>query len=126
MHTCLTYFYVDTTQSNNFDSASFVSALGVDKNYAVLRDNGCMRMGQNECYNVDINVMVRQTLAPIWDKQKLLAELKRQYSLTYYLVRVAHVYANCASPKPLLSLDADVVEFLHQTGTLDDLDYYVY
>ena len=126
MHTCLTYFYVDTTQSTNFDAATFVTALGVDANYAVLRDNGGIRMGQNQCYNVDVNAMARQTLAPIWDKRNLLAELKNRYNLTYYLVRVPHVYANCDAPKPLLSLAADVVDFLHQTGTIDDLDYYTY
>lgn len=83
-------------------------------------------MGQNQCYNVDVNVMARQTLAPIWDKRNLLVELKNRYNLTYYLVRVPHVYANCDAPKPLLSLAADVVDFLHQTGTIDDLDYYTY
>ena len=126
MHTCLTYFYVDTTNSTNFDAQNFFTVLGVEETCACLRNNGGMRMGTNECYDVDINAMAKLTLAPVWDKRALLVTLAKQYNLTYYLVRVAHIYTNSDQPKPILSLDAEIVDFLHQTGTIDDLDYYVY
>ena len=126
MHTCLTYFYVDTSKANNFDTNAFCNALSIDTNCVQLRDNGGMRIGANENYNVDINVMVRATLTNLWDKRQQLVELKNKYNLTYYLVRVPQIESNCDQPKPLLSLDADVVAFLQETTTLDDLDYYVY
>lgn len=126
MHTCLTYFYVDTTKSTNFDLQNFVSTLGITTQNYQLRDNGCLRIGENNCYNVDANAMVKHTLAPIWDKRDALVALAKQYNLTYYLVRVPHIHANSDAPKPLLSLDADIVAFLHQTATHDDIDYYVY
>ena len=126
MHTCLTYFYVDTTKSTNFDMATFCNVLNIDENCVQLRDNGCMRIGSNTQYNVDINVMLRTTLCPLWDKRNLLVELRNKYNLTYYLARVPHIYSSCDQPKPLLSLDADIVAFINETGTLDDLDYYVY
>lgn len=126
MHTCLTYFYVDTTKSTNFDLQNFVSTLGITTQNYQLRDNGCIRIGTNDNYNVDINSMLRTTLSCIWNKAEELVVLAKQYNLTYYLIRVPHVYANSDAPKPLLSLDADIVAFLHQTGTHDDVDYYVY
>ena len=126
MHTCLTYFYVDTSKSINFDVQKFAETLGLDSaNYNVMQ-NGNIRIGENNNYNVDVNAMARDTLCCVWDKQAMLVDLANNYNLTYYLVRVPHVYANCDLPKPILSLNADVVAFLQQTGTIDDLDYYVY
>ena len=126
MHTCLTYFYVDTSKSNNFDAQAFVSQLQLCPQDVEIRNNGGIRIASNTNYNVDINAMVRTTLASIWDKRTQLVELKNKYNLTYYLARVPHIYSSCDQPKPLLSLDADIVAFLYETGTLDDLDYYVY
>ena len=126
MHTCLTYFYVDTSKSNNFDAKAFCKALDVDANCVEFCNNGGMRICKNDNFNVDINEMVRTTLASIWDKRTQLVELKNKYNLTYYLARVPHIYSSCDQPKPLLSLDADIVAFLYETGTIDDLDYYVY
>ena len=126
MPTCLTYFYVDTTKSANFDLQNFVKTVDIaTQNYQIC-DNGCIRIGANTNYDVNLNTMVKTTLKCIWDKRQALVQLATKYNLTYYLVRVPHVYSSCDQPKPILSLDADVVAFLHQTGTTDDLDYYVY
>ena len=125
MHTCLTYFYVDTSKSTNFDAQAFASQLQLCPQDVEIRNNGCMRIGSNTNYNVDSNEMVRTTLASLWDKRPLLVELKNKYNLTYYLVRVPQIDARCDQPKPLLSLATDIVAFLNETSTLDDLDYYV-
>ncbi|MBR2984551.1 MAG: hypothetical protein IKC60_03500 [Clostridia bacterium] len=84
-------------------------------------------MGRNEVYNVDLNVMVRETLKDLFEKEKILLELKRKYHLTYYLERVIHIYADTENNiNPILSLAPDIVAFLYKSDTEDDLDYYVY
>ena len=126
MHTCLTYFLVGTKQSTNFDAAAFCAALNICTNDVEFRDNGGIRIGKNTNYNVDTNEMVYTTLASLWDKRTLLVELKNKYNLTYYLERVPQIDVNSENPNPLLSLNADIIAFLHETGTIDDLDYYVF
>ncbi|MBR2974271.1 MAG: hypothetical protein IKC47_00810 [Clostridia bacterium] len=126
MHSCLTYFYVDVSQSTNFNLQQFCTALSLTEDDYLVCGNSNLRIGVNSSYDVDLNVMARATLACIWQQRTTLVDLKNHFGLVYYLVRVPQIYTDCDQPNPLLSLDADVVAFLHETGTLDDLDYYVY
>ena len=126
MDYCLTYFRV--LFDEGFDLEDFCQQLGLD--FEVLKDfceEDWLEVGRNEVYNVDLNVMVRETLKDLFEKEKILLELKRKYHLTYYLERVIHIYADTENNiNPILSLAPDIVEFLYKSDTEDDLDYYVY
>ena len=126
MDYCLTYFRV--LFDERFDLEDFCQQLGLD--FEVLKDfceEDWLEVGRNEVYNVDLNVMVRETLKDLFEKEKILLELKRKYHLTYYLERVIHIYADTENNiNPILSLAPDIVAFLYKSDTEDDLDYYVY
>lgn len=126
MDYCLTYFRV--LFDKDFDLEDFCQQLGLD--FEVLKDfceEDWLEVGRNEVYNVDLNVMVRETLKDLFEKEKILLELKRKYHLTYYLERVIHIYADTENNiNPILSLAPDIVAFLYKSDTEDDLDYYVY
>ena len=126
MDYCLTYFRV--LFDERFDLEDFCQQLGLD--FEVLKDfceEDWLEVGRNEVYNVDLNVMVRETLKDLFEKEKILLELKRKYHLTYYLERVIHIYADTENNiNPILSLAPEIVAFLYKSDTEDDLDYYVY
>ena len=123
MNYCLNYFRV--LYDEKFDMIDFCKCLGIDyeyyKNYGT---DVSMEIGRNEIYDVDINKMVRITLKDLFGKEDVLVMLKEKYNLEYYLERVLGIY--CDSVHPILSLDADIIEFLYKSKTIDDLDYYIY
>ena len=69
--------------------------------------------------------MYRETLAPLFGKERILADLRDRYALSYYLVAVPEILRDAEAPRPILSLEPDIVEFLYRSGTEQDLDYYI-
>lgn len=125
MNYCLTYFRVDFAK--NFDLKVFAEQLNLS--YETLLENGTdqsLMIGYNEVFNIDCNEMIRETLKDLWGKEAILVELKEKYQLKYYLERVPHLFANKQTPNLNLSLDADIIEFLYKSETIDDLDYFVF
>jgi hypothetical protein len=86
-------------------------------------DDEGLTFGWNEKFDIDINVMVRKSLGFFIDKAKDLAKLKEEYGLEYYLERVPALVRGEEQPRQVLSLAADVIRFLAETGTVDELDY---
>lgn len=132
-HACRTYFLV----VGDFDPKAFCRALGVTPTRTVRRGEpqgergipapaDMAEIGYNDRYRVDVNEMIRKTLAELADKTALLDELRRRHALSYYLEIVPEIASGSDEPCPILSLDPDIVEFLYRTGAQHDLDYYVY
>lgn len=82
-------------------------------------------MGRNDEYSVYVSDMIRVTLKDLFGKEKQIVELKEKYKLTTVLSIVPYIDSNSDLPKQCLSLDNDIIEFLHNTGTKMDLDYYI-
>ena len=85
-----------------------------------------MRIGFNDTYDVNVNNMFRTTLKDLLGKEERLAELKSELGLDYYLVAVPEIAATGDEVHQILSLDADIVEFLYLSKTTHDLDYCIF
>lgn len=131
-HTCRTYFLI----TGKFDPKELCHTLGIIPTRTVrcgeprgmrgipaTQDE--VEIGFNDRYRVDINEMIRKTLAELAEKTALLADLRKKHDLTYALVIVPEIDTHSDEPHPILSLDEDIVEFLYRTGARHDLDYYI-
>lgn len=120
---CVTYFRVHYG-NKPFDMRDFCERLGLD--YEYLKDYGTdvtLHIGTNYEYDIDINVMLRETLKELFGKEEILAELRKEYGLEYYLERVPTMVANSEIPNQLFSLDSNIIEFMYKTGAHDEFDY---
>ena len=127
---CLTYFLV-FGDAKTFDFADFCNCLGLDfdkmQDWTVINDGvQSVEIGRNEVYDDDVNVMIRRTLKDLFGKEEILANLKTKYNLEFWLERVPIILVGENKPRQKLSLDADVITFMHKTGTRDDLDYHLF
>ena len=116
MDYCLTYFSVVFNEA--FDLVDFCSQLGLDYDY--IKNYGSdkhVEIGRNELFNIDINVMVRESIKDLIGKEDILVKLKNKYNLEYYLERVLGIYVD--GIHPILSLDSDIIEFLYKSKTID-------
>lgn len=82
-------------------------------------------IGRNEAYSVNVSDMVRVTLKDLKGKEQEILNIKRRFMLTTCLQIVPHIVADSELPNQCLSLDDDIIAFLHKSGTSMDLDYYV-
>jgi hypothetical protein len=82
-------------------------------------------MGENSDYNVDINVMIRKTIAPFVGREGEIKRLAEELNLDIWLEIVPYIYSSSDEPQPILSLDGDIVEFLFKSAIREDLDYYI-
>jgi len=121
----------------NFDTKEVLNLINVeaDKIYnkgeiseksKIVREYDEITIGFNDKYDVNINVMIRKTLKDLTSKTELLASLKKELNLEYYLVLVPEIYTGSEMPNQILSLESDIIEFLYLTKTEQDLDYYIY
>lgn len=125
-----TYFGVIYNE-NDFDLEEFKEKLNLSdfkvEDYAsrLNEDNKRFKIEIGCCdrFNVDVNVMIRETLKELFGKEQILSDLKKEYNLEYYLERVIHL--DCDKVQPILSLDSDIIKFLYEADVVDDLDYYV-
>ena len=126
---CLTYFLV-FADAKTFDFADFCNCLELNfekmQDWTVINDGvQSIEIGRNEVYDDDVNVMIRRTLKDLFGKEEILASLKTKYNLDFWLERVPIILVGENKPRQKLSLDADVITFMHNTGTRDDLDYHL-
>lgn len=82
-------------------------------------------IGRNTDYDVYVSDMCRATLKDLFGKEERIAELTKKYGLSTILSIVPYIAADSAEPKQCLSLDDDIIAFLHKSGASMDLDYYV-
>lgn len=81
--------------------------------------------GYNESYDVDVNVMLRQTLKNLFGKEEEIKKLQKEFSLSATLEIVPLIASKSKEPNQYLSLERDIIEFLYKSETQVDLDYYV-
>lgn len=79
----------------------------------------------NKNYDVDVNNMLRVTLAPFFGKESELKRIAERFGVTFVLEIVPELYASGDDPTPILSLDSDIIKFLYLSGAQHDLDLYV-
>lgn len=142
-HSCMTYLAVgfdfDTEKNARFIRAKRTpepEQIGITDKPAVeraLAALGCAAVwdrhgfviGRNCAYDVDVNNMLRVTLADAFGKERELARLASEYGVKISLVIVPQIAADSTEPNQLLSLDGDIIEFLYKSGAALDLDYYI-
>jgi len=83
------------------------------------------RIGLNSNYNVDVNVMLKETLKELLGKEDRLKAIHDRYCACLTLHIEATISKDSDEPKQILSLDRDIIEFLHRTGTKLDFRYFV-
>lgn len=120
-HSCRTYFYV----SGNITAEDFKKRMSL-LSTPVDKISGALRVGDNRRYNLDVNVMLTETLRELFGKERELKELREELSLDYSLVISPILKSESESPLPILSLDDKIIKFLYLTGTHHELDPYVY
>ncbi len=120
-HTCYTYFAV----IGDIPADVLLSALSLREGQLKI-GKGKITLGKCRTYSVNVNDMYRETLSPLFGKERILADLRDRYALSYYLVAVPEIAHDSEEPTPILSLEPDIVEFLYRSGTEHDLDYYVF
>lgn len=79
----------------------------------------------NSDYDVDVNNMLRVTLAPFFGKESELKRIAESYGVKFILEIVPELEANSEEPTPILSLDKDIIAFLYLSDVEHDLDLYV-
>lgn len=82
-------------------------------------------IGFNDEYDVDINKMIRVTLKDLFGKQQLIKEIAARCHVEFYLHLVPYIVQDSDEPTQILSLDDDIIAFLHESGISLDLDYYI-
>lgn len=124
MHICRTYFNI--TSEEVIDVNLISNELNIDKNDIEVNKNlNSINIGTCIEYDININNMLRNTLSTLFNKVEVLIKLKEKYNFTFYLERVVEIDINSNEPTPILGLDSDIIAFLHQTNTIDDIDYYI-
>jgi hypothetical protein len=125
-NSCKTYLYV-VGKEDKIEKGIFDDVEGEIKKYTAdyIRKNDCIEIGENTLYNVDVNVMIRQTIKDFAFKCKEIKELINKFNLEIYLEIVPQIVADSQKPRQILSLDDDIIAFLYNSSIKLDLDYYI-
>lgn len=83
-------------------------------------------IGYNDTYDIDVNQMLHVTLKDLFGKQDQIRELQQKFPVTTVLEIIPHIIADSEEPKQCLSPDRDILDFLSESGTALDLDYYIF
>ncbi len=83
------------------------------------------RIGLNTAYNADVNVMLRETLKELFGKEEELKAIRDRYCAALTLHIEATIARDSDEPRQNLSLDKDIIEFLHKSGAKLDFRYNV-
>ena len=120
-HKCRTYFCVkgefdvdEFLQETELKADKIVRKGDINEKSKLVSKLDEIKIGFNESYNVDINVMVRETLKDLVSKSERLVEFKNGGNLEYYLVLVPEIASSGKEPKQILSLESDILEFLYK------------
>lgn len=82
-------------------------------------------IGINTDYDVDVNNMIRVTLKDLIGKEELVKSIAENFDVEFYLHVVPYIVRDSDEPTQILSLDDDIIAFLHESGVSFDLDYYI-
>lgn len=76
--------------------------------------------GENTDYDPDVNVMIGKTIKELYGKEEQCKEIQRKYCAVFKLEIKATFVKNCDEPKQNLSLNKDVIAFLHKSGIIPE------
>lgn len=86
-----------------------------------------IEIGNNEAYDVEVDVMIEKTIKELRTKVKELNELKIKYpDIDYTLEVVPEITPNLNEPNPYLSPTKEIMKFLVEIDAEYDIDYYIY
>jgi hypothetical protein len=77
-------------------------------------------------YDVDVNVMARKTVREFIGREQELIALQNLFKVDIWLEIVPYILHDADEPKPLLSLERDLIEFLYKSCVELDIDYYIF
>lgn len=120
-HTCKTYFSVGFDGNAEELERFIVDNLGVTPG----RDGRYFIIGGNSRYSPDVNKMLAVTLKDLFGKEDKIKEMQEKFSVTCALEIVPYIASSSEKPPQNLSLNAEIIDFLYNSGTAMDLDYYV-
>ena len=135
-HRCRTYFKI----SGDFKPESIINVLGIEPSsikrkgdqYTLLNKKrnyefSTIEIGNNESYNVEVDIMIEKTIKELRTKVKELKELKIKYpDIDYTLEVVPEIKPNPDEPNPYLSPTKEIMKFLFEIDAAYDIDYYIY
>lgn len=82
-------------------------------------------IGSNARYSSDINKMLAATLKGLLGKEDAIKEMQQRFSVTCVLEIVPYIASGSEQPSQNLSLNQEIIDFLYNSDTAMDLDYYV-
>jgi len=135
-HKCRTYFKI----YGDFDPQDIIDILGIiptkvnkkGEKYVLLNQEkkyefSSLEIGYNETYDVEVDVMIEETIKELRAKIKELKELKVKYSdIGYTLEVVPEITPNIDEPNPYISPTKEIMKFLVEIDADYDIDYYIY
>ena len=86
-------------------------------------DYHLLLIGFNFDYDVDVNKMLRITLKDLFGKEDKLKLLQEKFSVPITLEIVPYIEYQSNEPKQILSLERDIIEFLHKSDVKMSLFY---
>ena len=127
---CYTYFRI---AGDDFDPDDISARLGLEpfKSHRVgdLRGDGTpfdfagWCFGRCDEYDVDSNVQIRKTIAPLLTKTAELRAIKEEFGAVFFLEIVPTIYGGEFTPQ--LGPDEDVIRFCYEVGAMIDIDLYL-
>lgn len=121
-HACTTYLRLCVGESYDFITVGrALASLGGEWD----RFASEYTAGVNEEYDVDVNNMIRKTIAAFVGREVELKRLVNSLNGELYIEIVPRICAGSDEPNQQLSLDDDIIEFLYKSGAKLDLDYYI-
>lgn len=98
-----------------FDRNVVADELGnVSENFEQLAN--WLRLGLNDNYSADINVMLRETLKELFGKEQLLKDIQDRRFVPMTLEVFVTVIKDSDEPKQNLTIDKDIKEFMKKAG----------
>ncbi len=92
----------------------------------------CWKYGICNDYDIDIPNMMRKTIKDLIPKKAELLKIREDYDAGLYLEVVPEIYVpkddndTDYEPHPVITPSRDIIEFLYETKTELDIDYYIF
>lgn len=121
-HSCSTYLSVCINEGDEDDAYYIRKIL-----FCFVPDfdcfNQCFRIGLNDNYDVDVNVMLRETLKDFLGKEDVLKKFQSVENVSVSLEIFATIIKDSEEPNQYLSIDDDIIEFLSKADIKLNLNY---
>jgi len=123
-------------QGDNFDPNDVTTELGISptdswrtgepRRYIQQQKYSCWQLKSTSVELLDMDKLVNEVVSQLSEKIELINNLKQQLNLNTVLEIVMWIDMNEEESTPYLGHSLEVINFLHQTGTITDVDIYKY